>query len=182
MLFLYIVLGVHKLPDPVLNEDGHYEPFETVYGAVTSKNDHQIPSVGKFKQRKSLPFNVTQQHVKSVNLVIECEECEMWRLLLSKRKLSPQSFKKLEKIIEDMSYTCGATFEDITMPEGLESVCIKVHNCYDPIEKLYYSCGFEPICIYCGKVEVQVHAENYPQCLDCTSRPATKRHQRSIRK
>ena len=66
----------------------------------------------------------------------------MWRLLLSKRKLSPQSFKKLENIIEDMSYTCGATFEDITMPEGLESVCIKVHNCYDPIEKLYYSCGF----------------------------------------
>ena len=101
----------------------------------------------------TLPFNVTQQHVKIVNLVIQCKECEMWRLLLSKRKLSPQSFKKLEKIIEDMSYTCGATFEDITMPEGLESVCIKVHNWYDPIEKLYYLCGFEPICIYCGKVE-----------------------------
>ena len=67
-----------------------------------------------------------------------------------------------------MSYTCGATFEDITMPEGLESVCIKVHNCYDPIEKLYYSCGFV------------ANAENYPQCLHCTSRPATKQHKTYI--
>ena len=86
----------------------------------------------------------------------------MLRLLLSKRNLRPQSFKQLENIIEDMSYTCGATFEDITMPEGLESVRIEVRNYYDPIEKLYYSCGFKSICIYCGKFEVQVHAENYP--------------------
>ena len=35
-----------------------------------------------------------------------------------------------------MSYTCGATLEDITMPESLESVCIEVYNCYDPTEKL----------------------------------------------
>ena len=27
-------LGVHKLPDPVLKENGHYEFFDTVYGAV----------------------------------------------------------------------------------------------------------------------------------------------------
>ena len=49
MLSFYIFLGVHKLPDPVLNEDGHYEPFDTVYGAVTTENDHQNPSVGKVK-------------------------------------------------------------------------------------------------------------------------------------
>ena len=62
---IFIFLKVlHKLPDPVLNEDGHYEPFDTVYGAVTSENDLQIPSVGKVKQQKSLPFNVTQKNVK----------------------------------------------------------------------------------------------------------------------
>ena len=33
--------------------------------------------------------------------------------------ISAPRVKKLENIIEDMSYTCGATFEDTTMPEGL---------------------------------------------------------------
>ena len=73
-------LGVHKLPDPVLKENGHYEPFDTVYGAVTfwEWSSNAIPSVGKVKQCNSLPFNVT--------LLLQYEECEMWTLLLSKKK------------------------------------------------------------------------------------------------
>lgn len=70
-----------------------------------------MPSSTCPSQKKTVPFNVTQQHVKNVNLVIQCEECEMWRLFFSKKKLSPAFVLQLENIIEDVSYTCGATFD-----------------------------------------------------------------------
>ena len=63
------------------------------------------------------------------------------------------------------------------MPDDLKSVCVRAHNCHDPVEKLYYSCGFpEVICIYCSKT---LHSDgnsngdepgvNYPQCTDLLS-------------
>jgi hypothetical protein len=121
-------------------------------------------------------FNATQQHVRNVNILLQCEECGLWRLLFSKKKLIPQAVTQLQNLLEDISYSCGATFEDITMPEGLESVCVKRHNCYDPIEKLYYSCGFEPICIYCAASDgLEFNSGNasdyYPQCDNCSLKP-----------
>ena len=133
-----------------MNDDGHYKPFSELYGTITTEK--HLPSASNNNEKKKLPFNVTQQHVKNVSILIQCKECEMWRLLFSKSKLSSQCKVKLNSILEDVSYTCGATFEDIELPEELNSVCVRIHKCFDPIEKLYYSCGFpEVICIYCSK-------------------------------
>ena len=41
---------------------------------------------------------------------------------------------QLETILESLSYTCGSTFNDINFPEGMDSVCVRVHSCLDPIE------------------------------------------------
>ena len=51
-------------------------------------------------------------------------ECNKWRLLFSKRKLSAKQRQQLEEIIADVSYSCGATTEDLILPEALASVCI----------------------------------------------------------
>ena len=77
----------------------------------------------------------------------------MWRLLFSKSKLNPQSIKNLESILKEISYTCGASFSNVDMPNDLKPVCIRIHKCFDPVEKLYYSFGFsDVICIYCSKM------------------------------
>ena len=33
-LLLTLNLGIHELPDPVLDDDGHYQCFDKVYGTV----------------------------------------------------------------------------------------------------------------------------------------------------
>ncbi len=63
-----------------MNDDGHYLPFDEVYGTNTTEKD--IPSgLQNSKEKKVIPFNVTQQHVKNVNLVVECEECHICAVL-----------------------------------------------------------------------------------------------------
>ena len=90
-------------------------------------------------------MKLSEQKVRKVNL---CEEC---RLLFSKNKLSKNVVIDLEGILEDLSYACGATFDDLKLPESLKSVCIRLRSCFDPIEKLYYSSGFEPISFCCAE-------------------------------
>lgn len=116
---------------------------------------------------KSLGFYANQQHVKNVEVVVQCEECEMWRLLYCRHKLSIQDRTTLRSILDETSYTCGASLDDLDLPDRLAGVCVQDHCCYDIVEKLYYSCGYEPICIYCSSENVQDTEDVYPQCQDC---------------
>lgn len=126
------------------------------------------------KGKASLGFNGTQQDVRNVDLVLQCEECGMWRLLFSKKKLDPKSRTGLIQVIEDISYSCGATLNELNLPDNLKQVCVKHHECHDPIEKLYYSSGFELICVHCGgaldsansKI-ADTNSPQYPQCSLC---------------
>lgn len=71
------------LPDPVPGENGQYLPFEKVYG--TSTQEMHRPSLSnRSKKQNTLPFIESIQHVKNVNLMVECEECGMWRLIYAK--------------------------------------------------------------------------------------------------
>ena len=51
------------------------------------------------------------------------------------------------------------------------------NDCENNIEKLYYTCDYEPCCIYCGEYvhDVDEDDEIYPQCLNCTQDPVGKR-------
>jgi hypothetical protein len=179
---LFFPTGIHKLPDPVLNDDGHYSSFDEVYGLCTSESD--CPSVAEFKRKKTLNFNATQQHVKNVNMLVQCEECELWRLLYSKKKIDPKNISFLEKIVADITYRCGATFDDLQLPTELQSVCVKVHQCYDPMEKLSYSCGFPIVCYYCARDlnESVTSSEYYPQSSHCAGKPPIKKSSSTKRK
>ena len=80
---------VNVLPDPVPGEDEHYLPFEKVYGTNTTEV-HRPSSSKRSKKQKTLPFVASIQHVKNVNLMVQCEECGLWRIVYSKKKLSVQ--------------------------------------------------------------------------------------------
>ena len=180
LCLIVCTIEIHELPNPIMDDDGHYKPFNAVYG-TTNTSTALLPSERTVKKTKSISFNATQQHVRNVGLLVQCDECRMWRLLFSKRKLNPGAVGQLEVLLEDMSFTCGASFEDLDLPLDLQSVCVKTHKCFDPMEKLYYSCGFEAICFYCGK-EVPVIADDsdyYPQCDKCSSKPFVKKPKRS---
>ena len=55
----------------------------------------------------------------------------------------------LETTLADVIYSCGALLDELNLPPGLESVCIRDHQCGDTTEKLYYFAGFDPVCYYC---------------------------------
>ena len=149
------------LPDPLMQEDGHYLPFDQVFTRDTTEQDR--PSLkGKLKA-KPLSFSPCVQHINNTGTVIQCEECNMWRLVFSKRKLSVGT---LQSILEDVSYTCGASFDDLSLPESLSGVVVRDHRCGDVIEVLYNSAGFEDICVHCAATAdlVKVSESSYPMC------------------
>ena len=71
-------------------------------------------------------------------------------------------------ILDDYTYTCGATLSDLELSGSWSEVCVHDLKCYDPLDKLYYSMKYNPICIQCyaenNIVSVQGH---YPQCEKC---------------
>ena len=72
---------IKPFPDPETGEDNHYKPFDHIYGSEASKKFQ--PSLSKkSKKQRTLPFHGKLQHVLNADLMLECEECGMWRLVL----------------------------------------------------------------------------------------------------
>lgn len=166
------------LPDPVPGEDGHYRPFTEVFGTATTE-EHRPSLQAQKGRQKSLPFSASVQHVKNANLMIQCEECEMWRLVYSRYKLTGREKQTLDDALEQYTYTCGAQLSDLGLDGrlGSENVCMRSIRCYEPLEKLYYSVGtYEKVCIYCCSSEKLVLKEDfYPQCADCARKEPVKK-------
>ena len=109
--------------------------------------------------------------------VVQCDECDKWCLLFSKRKLSGRERAQLEGIIADVSYSCG----DLLLPDTLKSVGTQSHNCSDPNGKIHYSAYKDDlICIHCGSLNdltVPVESDTfYSYCSDCLSSERIHKH------
>lgn len=105
------------LPHPVPAEDGHYLPF---YEAVKTKKK-------KSSKSNSLPFYASVQHVRNCQLMIQCETCDMWRLIFSKYKLKPHQRQQLQQLLDNLSYSCGSKIKDLNLSEEFSNVEIKDH-------------------------------------------------------
>ena len=161
---------IKAFPDPEPGEDNHYKPFSQVYGTATSEKFR--PSI-KQGRKKTLPFHGKLQHVRNVDMMLECGECGMWRLIYAKRKLTVQERKSLEGILDGMIFSCGSMLQDLDLPDQLSDVVfVRQLCCHDPVEILYYTAKYEPICIYCGQSQPFKSDKEYPQCLDCKDKPA----------
>ncbi len=70
----------------------------------------------------------SQQHVKNVNLLVQCEECNKWRVLFCCNKLNFFQLTELEKLLDDIAYTCGVLFSEFDFPGRLNNVMMKSHS------------------------------------------------------
>ena len=71
-------------------------------------------------------------------------------------------------MLEDISFTCGAQIQDLGR---LNEVYTRKMNCMEPIERLYYSAKYSPVCIYCAADVNEVPKDKYPQCVGCKDKP-----------
>ena len=102
--------SVAFLPDPTPGEENHYQDFSNVYRTQTSEQFR--PSFQT--KKKKLPFSPSVQHVKNIDMMLQCTECEMWRLLFTKNKLKPAQKTQLTNVLgDDVEYTCGATLGEL---------------------------------------------------------------------
>ena len=88
----------------------------------------------------------------------------MWRLVFSRYKLSSPQHLSLQSILDNYEYTCEATFSDLHLPEEFKDVDVRDHDCFDHIEKLYYTAKYTPICVHCGVEEPYSKEKEYPVC------------------
>ena len=134
--------SIFLFPKP--GDDGHYLPFSDMLGQpVTEEHRPSFQQKTSRQKKKSLPFYASVQHVKNAQLMVQCEECLMWRLVFSKHKLNLRKRQFLQRLLEEYTYTCGSTLAELDL-EDYKDVEIRDHACGDVIEKLYYSAGFEP--------------------------------------
>ena len=78
-------------------------------------------------------------------------------------KIYKLSVAKLQQLLNDHSYSCAAKLQDLHLGDEFKDVEIRDRACGDTIEKLYYSAGFEPVCVYCGCDQPFTSPEQYPQ-------------------
>ena len=126
--------------------------FDALHISISSYSDYLIrqhlPSYKKdavTKQKRKmrkLPYYASVQHVKNSQLMVQCSKCSLWRLIFSKYRLTKKQREVLQHLIEDFEYTCGATLKDLHLPEEYDDVDVRDHNCFDTIEKLYYSAKY----------------------------------------
>ena len=64
----------------------HYVPFADAYGTSTTENDRS--SLIQGRKMKTLTYSPSEQHARNTGVLVQCDECDKWRLLFSKRKLT----------------------------------------------------------------------------------------------
>ena len=76
----------------------------------------------------------------------------LWNVEISVRqkKLSAQTKRELGSKLSDFDFSCDASLFDLDLPQSHGDVHCRDLRCEDPVEKLYYSMGYEPICTQCS--------------------------------
>ena len=64
-----------------------------------------------------MPFSLSVQHMKNADIMVQCEECEMWRLVYSKYTLTTAKRATLNQVLEEFTFTCGAVLSELELGE-----------------------------------------------------------------
>ena len=127
------------------------------------------------RKQQSLSFSPSVQHARITDTMVQCDECSMWHLVFSKWKLSVAARRTLQEILEDVSYTCGASLHDLDLPDSLSSIVIRSHQCGDAIERLYYSAGYEDVYMYFLCYNIRFSSISICSSCQETNQPVQKR-------
>ena len=164
--------SVNHLPDPTPDEasEGHYLKFSKLFGTDTEES--HTPSLKvRQAQKSNIGYTAVKQHATNTNLTLTCTECDKPRLVLAKKKPPTAVLHKFKRHTADLYFTCGTTVAELTGndKEFVEHLQIKGNlTCQMPVEKLYYSAGYEFCCCHCGaKRKLIRHISFYPICSSC---------------
>ena len=124
------------LPDPLLQEDGHYLPFSQAFASGTTEKDR--PSLKGKTPAEVLSFSPSVQHAKNTGIMMQCDECSSWRPVFSKKKLSSPQQSTLQSILEDVSYTCSVSMEDLDCLKNYHPL-LSVITFFFVLTQTYYS-------------------------------------------
>ena len=119
---------------------------EEVYCLQCGKSPVHQGNVGRISQLILHSLLVTLETHTECRLMLQCDKCDAWRLLYSQNKLSHER-RDLDAAIAAYSFTCGAPLQDLNLPGKLAHVYIRNTSCGVPIEKLYYTVKYPPICL-----------------------------------
>ncbi len=165
--------SLYFLPSPIPTDDGPYRFFHDVYGKKTS--EEHWPSLKAKRPCNSIGFTASQQHVKNVNIFIQCEECDLWRLLFCHHKLTIQERSLLKNILEDISYSCGATLEQLIFKDAQKVFVSKLMLAMIRWKNFIIHVGLNQfVIIYCGALLEDI-VDFYLQCDSCSSKPKIAR-------
>ena len=92
----------------------------------------------------------------------------MWRLIYSPNRLKAEDKRLLERKLDNFAFSCSTTLEELDLPEHMQNLAVRQLQCEKPVEKLYYSMGYEPIRIYCSSEDnLDIPNDSYPFCEFC---------------
>ena len=135
------------------------------------------------KQKKTLSFTASVQMLRTATWCwcarnVKCGDC------FTARKNSNQN------IVDFIAQTWWIFFylwcfsSEYWSSTSAQWGNVRSLNCFDLIEKLYFSAGYEPICFYCtGQVKQEQSQATvfgpalcyYPQCVHCITKPKVSR-------
>ena len=81
-----------------------------------------------------MPFVASIQHARNANLMIQCEDCGMWGLVHSKKKLKKEATLELENALDNFAFSCGSNIADLDLPENFADVHFRDLECADSVE------------------------------------------------
>ena len=161
---------LHHLPDPIPDptNEGHYQPFSSLFGKTTTEEYLPSKKSGTVTGH-NIPFNPCKQHASNTNLTITCYECNKPRLIYSKNKVSANVTTKFKRTVKDLLYICGTGVAELVGPENFKELFIKENlKCSTPVESIYYSVGYPSCCCHCGSTRKLINVSNeFPMCGSC---------------
>ena len=99
-------------------------------------------------------------------MMLQYDECALWRLVYAKRKLNPAEKRDLESAIDSMSYSCRTSLKHAEILSSLKDI-VFMRQLQWHSEAVLYS----DICTYCAITVPGWNCDKeqfYPQCADCT--------------
>ena len=99
---------------------------------------------------------------------------------VSKRKLSAAERASLQVMLEDISYTHGASLDELDLPDRLSTVVICNHQCGDGYIIQLVMRRYMHLLCYTASNLVQPLQDSYPICSSCHDmhQPIKKRQRR----
>ena len=78
--------SLNHVPDPVPDDSDYYKAFDDLYGETETSEEHR-PSLKQSEAKNScMPFSPLAQSANNTNTIIQCHECDKWRLFYSKKR------------------------------------------------------------------------------------------------